>query len=162
MSGPRSDRARNVESMDELVAYFQEAETPVADFRIGTEHEKIGVYRDDLARVPYEGDRGIGALLERIASESPGWERVREGANLIALQRDGASITLEPGGQIELSGAPRAESSSGVTRTATLASLFWCEECSQVHRAVQRQARIETCGQGRSFTGLIFLDAIGT
>ena len=55
--------------------------------------------------MPYEGERGIGALLEAIAREDD-WERVFEGENLIALAKDGASITLEPGGQLELSGAP--------------------------------------------------------
>lgn len=106
MSGPRSDRARRVDSMDELVAYFREAETPVGDFRIGTEHEKIGVYRETFERVPYAGERGIGALLERVARSGGDWKRIYEAENLIALEKDGASITLEPGGQLELSGAP--------------------------------------------------------
>jgi glutamate--cysteine ligase len=55
--------------------------------------------------VPYEGERGIGALLNALA-ESYGWERVFEGDKVIALKQAGASITLEPGGQFELSGAP--------------------------------------------------------
>jgi len=98
--------AAAVESIDELVAWFASGEKPVAQWRIGTEHEKIGVYEEgDHARVPYEGERGIGAVLERIAATA-GWERVYEGPHLIALLKDGASITLEPGGQIELSGAP--------------------------------------------------------
>ncbi len=94
-------------SIDELVAYFSQGETPRDDWVIGTEHEKIGIYTDDYTRVPYEGERGIGVLLERIASEDD-WERVYEGENVIALKKDGASITLEPGGQMELSGAPLA------------------------------------------------------
>jgi glutamate--cysteine ligase len=103
---PESPDARPVESTEDLIGYFRDAETPVEDFRIGTEHEKIGVYREDFARVPYEGERGIGALLERIARSGGDWKQIREGANLIALEKDGASITLEPGGQLELSGAP--------------------------------------------------------
>ena len=95
-----------IESIEDLVDYFRNAETPVSEFRIGTEHEKIGIYRDSLSRVPYEGDRGIGALLESIVREEDGWTGLRERGNLIALQKDGASITLEPGGQLELSGAP--------------------------------------------------------
>ena len=55
--------------------------------------------------MPYEGPRGIAAVLERVA-ELDGWKRIREGADLIALEKGGASITLEPGGQLELSGAP--------------------------------------------------------
>ena len=80
--------------------------TPVGDFRIGTEHEKIGLHDDDLSPVAFEGTRGIGALLERIASCEDGWERIYEEDRVIALVREGASITLEPGGQLELSGAP--------------------------------------------------------
>ena len=97
-----------IESVDDLVDYFRSGEKPRSAWRIGTEHEKIGVYRDSFLRVPYEGDHGIGALLERIASSGGDgdWKRIREGANLVALEKDGASITLEPGGQIELSGAP--------------------------------------------------------
>jgi glutamate--cysteine ligase len=95
-----------VESFEEFVDYFRAGEKPVERFRIGTEHEKIGVYEDTLARVEYGGARGIGALLEAIATNDLGWERVMEGANVIALLKDGASITLEPGGQLELSGAP--------------------------------------------------------
>jgi glutamate--cysteine ligase len=94
-------------SIEELVAYFSEGETPRSGWLIGTEHEKIGIYDDDHSRVPYEGERGIGVLLERIAREDD-WERVYEGANVIALKKNGASITLEPGGQMELSGAPLA------------------------------------------------------
>ncbi len=90
---------------DELLGYFRDAETPRADWRVGTEHEKVGVYADTGDRVPYEGPYGIGALLEKVASTA-GWERVEERGRLIALAHEGASVTLEPGGQIELSGAP--------------------------------------------------------
>ena len=95
------------ESLQDLLDYFRAAETPVSEFRIGTEHEKIGIYAENRARVPYAGERGIGALLERIA-ERDGWSRIYEGESLVALEKQGASITLEPGGQIELSGAPLA------------------------------------------------------
>ena len=99
-----------VESVDDLVAYFASGEKPRERWRIGTEHEKIGVLADTLERVPFDGPRGIEALLERIASYDSAppaaWERIREGGRLVALERDGASITLEPGGQLELSGAP--------------------------------------------------------
>jgi glutamate--cysteine ligase len=94
-----------VEGMSGLLEYFKAAETPREDWRVGTEHEKVGVYADTGDRVPYEGPYGIGALLEKLA-DAAGWERVAEGGKTIALQKDGASVTLEPGGQIELSGAP--------------------------------------------------------
>ena len=99
------NREQPVETLEDLLDYFRAAET--SDFRIGTEHEKIGIYEDDLTRVPYAGERGIGALLERIA-ERDDWRRIHEGESLIALEKESASITLEPGGQIELSGAPLA------------------------------------------------------
>ena len=102
-----SDNAedRRVEGVEELVALFEAAEKPPERWRVGTEHEKIGLYSDGYTPVPYEGERGIGALLEAIAHDD-GWQRVFEGDYLIALEKDGASITLEPGGQLELSGAP--------------------------------------------------------
>jgi glutamate--cysteine ligase len=94
-----------VESVEALVAYLRTGEKPAAHWRVGTEHEKIGLYADDHAVVPYEGDRGIGALLGTLAREGRGVP-VQEAGNTIALDLDGASITLEPGGQLELSGAP--------------------------------------------------------
>jgi glutamate--cysteine ligase len=96
---------RPIESVDDLLGYFASAETEPSEWMVGTEHEKVGIYTDTRERITYEGDRGIAVLLERIAA-SDGWERVFEGENLVALLKDGASITLEPGGQIELSGAP--------------------------------------------------------
>jgi glutamate--cysteine ligase len=94
-----------VTTIEDLIGYFRAAEKPVERWKIGTEHEKIGIYEDTFERIPYEGERGIGALLERVA-EIDDWERVYERENLIALLKDDASITLEPGGQLELSGAP--------------------------------------------------------
>ena len=94
-----------VESISQLVDHLRGGEKPVDRFRIGTEHEKIGLRREDLGSVPYEGERGIGALLENIAREDD-WKPIFEAGKVIALEKDGASITLEPGGQLELSGAP--------------------------------------------------------
>jgi len=94
-----------VTTISELVDYLRGGEKPLDCLRIGTEHEKIGLRVEDLGPVPYEGERGIGALLEKIARED-GWTPVFEAENVIALEKDGASITLEPGGQLELSGAP--------------------------------------------------------
>lgn len=88
-----------------LVEYVAQGEKPRADWRIGTEHEKFGFRLDDLRPPTYEGEHGIRALLEGIAARH-GWEVVREGELPLALYRDGASITLEPAGQLELSGAP--------------------------------------------------------
>ncbi len=97
--------SRPIEGDADLLQYFVDGETEPCDFRVGTEHEKIGLYADTLERLRYEGERGIATLLERIARKDD-WTRVFEGEHLIALKKDGASITLEPGGQLELSGAP--------------------------------------------------------
>jgi len=98
-----------VESRDELVAYLEAGSKPKSAWRIGTEHEKFGFYTKGFLPVPYEGETGIRALLEAFA-ERYGWRRVYEGDALIALSdpdcEAGGSITLEPGGQFELSGAP--------------------------------------------------------
>ncbi len=94
-----------IESVDDLVAFLRAGEKPPEDWRVGTEHEKIGLHGADRSPIDYAGDRGIGRLLERIADHA-GWEPISEDGNIIALQLDGASITLEPGGQLELSGAP--------------------------------------------------------
>jgi glutamate--cysteine ligase len=95
-----------VESLEDAVAYFRLGEKPREAWRVGTEHEKLGLYEADLSPVPYEGERGIGALLERLA-ELDGWQRIQEAGRTIALSRHGMSITLEPGGQLELSGEPK-------------------------------------------------------
>jgi glutamate--cysteine ligase len=99
------DRNASIESVDALVDFLREGEKPPENWLVGTEHEKVGLRGDDYQVVPYEGPRGVRAVLEAVA-EKDGWERVFEGEHPIALQKDRASITLEPGGQLELSGAP--------------------------------------------------------
>jgi len=100
---------RPIESRDELIAYLEAGCKPPADWRIGTEHEKIGFRRDDLRPVPYENERSIEALLKGVAERFE-WEPVYERGRVVALKdpccEHGGSITLEPGGQFELSGAP--------------------------------------------------------
>lgn len=104
MSGQLDTAPTPVESIDDLIAFIRSGEKPRERFRVGTEHEKIGIGADGKP-VPYAGPRGIAAVLEAIA-QADGWERGFEGPNLIALKKGQASITLEPGGQLELSGAP--------------------------------------------------------
>src|SRR5690606_39187352 len=77
---------------------------PREAWRIGTEHEKFGFRLSDLRPPTYEGPQGIRMVLEGLAQF--GWAPVFEGEHLIALRKDGASVTLEPAGQLELSGAP--------------------------------------------------------
>ena len=96
-----------LQSRDDLVAWFEAGIKPRAQFRIGTEHEKFPFYRSTRRPVPYEGPRGIRALLEGVQMLL-GWEPIMEGDNIIGLYdvTGGGAISLEPGGQFELSGAP--------------------------------------------------------
>jgi glutamate--cysteine ligase len=96
-----------VESRDELVAWFAEGVKPREQWRIGTEHEKFVFNIADRRPVPYEGQRGIRALLEGM-QHLLGWEPIMEGPHIIGLYdvTGGGAISLEPGGQFELSGAP--------------------------------------------------------
>jgi glutamate--cysteine ligase len=126
MSGPSSENREPITRREQLVDYIASGEKPVSDWRIGTEHEKFGFRLDDLRPLTWEGPQGIGAMLEGLTRF--GWERVIEKGKLIALLRDGASVTLEPAGQLELSGAPLetihqtcSEVSSHLTEVKTVA-----------------------------------------
>jgi len=92
---------------DQLVDVLASGEKPRGDWRIGTEHEKFGFRLDDLRPPPFEGERGIEALLKGLTRFD--WDAVEEHGRTIALLKDGASVTLEPAGQLELSGAPLAD-----------------------------------------------------
>ena len=100
-----SAHAIPVENRQQLVEYLESGCKPKSEWRLGTEHEKFGFTTDDLRPLAYEGKAGIRAMLEGLADQF-GWTRVEEKGHLIALLNDeGASVTLEPGGQLELSGA---------------------------------------------------------
>jgi glutamate--cysteine ligase len=92
-------------SVDDLVAYFSAGARPRTDFRIGIEQEKIGT-RGSGAPVCYRGTDGIAEVLRRL--ERRGFAATREGESIIALERAGERITIEPGGQLEFSGLARA------------------------------------------------------
>jgi glutamate--cysteine ligase len=98
-----------IESRAELVSWLEAGCKPQAEFRIGTEHEKLPFTLSDHRPVPYEGPRGIRALLEGMR-HLLGWEPILEGETIIGLAdvTGGGAISLEPGGQFELSGAPVA------------------------------------------------------
>ncbi|MGH8162777.1 MAG: glutamate--cysteine ligase [Rhodanobacteraceae bacterium] len=104
MSGPSHVEKTPIEHRVQLVDYLASGGRPAEQWRIGTEHEKFVFRTDDLRAPEYEGERGIRALLEGMAH--CGWELVREHDLPIALSRGLASVTLEPAGQLELSGAP--------------------------------------------------------
>jgi glutamate--cysteine ligase len=94
-----------IERHEQLAEYLAAGCKPKQDWRIGTEHEKFGYCKDGHRPLPYEGDRSILAVLEGLRDRH-GWAEIREAEKLIGLEKDGANISLEPGGQLELSGAP--------------------------------------------------------
>lgn len=94
-----------IESRDQLAGYLESGCKPREAWRIGTEHEKFGYCKDTLKPLPYAGERSILAVLEGLRDRH-GWAPVMEAGNLIGLEKDGANVSLEPGGQLELSGAP--------------------------------------------------------
>src|SRR5450432_2172164 len=96
-----------IETRDELVAWFAAGSKPKSQFRLGTEHEKFAFTVEGRRPVPYEGRRSIRALLEGM-QHLLGWEPIIEDGNIIGLfdVTGGGAISLEPGGQFELSGAP--------------------------------------------------------
>src|SRR5437016_5373704 len=98
-----SAHATLIESVDQLVEQFPLAGKPGDRWRIGTEYEKVAVERATGKAAPFSGPRGIEAVLRALA-ERYGWEPKEEEGRTVALARGGASITLEPGGQLELSG----------------------------------------------------------
>jgi glutamate--cysteine ligase len=105
MSGPSSVEGPPITGKRQLVEFHERGSKPPEAWRVGTEHEKFVFRRSDLRRVPYDGPDGIAALLDGMTRF--GWEPVREKDAVIALSNDSrCSITLEPGGQFELSGAP--------------------------------------------------------
>jgi glutamate--cysteine ligase len=96
-------------SRDDLINWIAKGEKPSAHWRIGTEHEKFLFHTGTRAPVPYDGPRGVKALMEGLCTRY-GWEPIKEGETTIALKRPngepGGTVSLEPGGQFELSGDP--------------------------------------------------------
>jgi glutamate--cysteine ligase len=96
------EKSRRITSLNQIVKYFENQKKPSDDLRVGIEIEKLGVISDSGKAIPYFGDGGIETLLQ-VMSEKFGWKIVREKGVIIALSRNGVLITLEPGGQLELS-----------------------------------------------------------
>lgn len=104
MSIPAKVEAIPITDKRQLVEYLAQGCKPKDQWRIGTEHEKFGFRLADLSPLPYEGPSGIRAVLEGLTRF--GWQPVVENGNVIGLSQGAASVSLEPGGQLELSGAP--------------------------------------------------------
>ncbi|MEW6272891.1 MAG: glutamate--cysteine ligase [Thermodesulfobacteriota bacterium] len=99
--------AAPIEKIDQLVEHFERGAKPRSEFRIGTEYEKVAVDRRTGAAIPFSGKRGVETILRGLADRY-GWEPQEEEGRIIALSRPPGEITLEPGGQVELSGRPCA------------------------------------------------------
>ncbi|WP_413717679.1 glutamate--cysteine ligase [Silicimonas sp. MF1-12-2] len=126
-----------IERHEQLAEYLAAGCKPKDAWRIGTEHEKFGYCKDTLKPLPYDGPRSIRAMLEGLRDRY-GWDPVLEGGNIIGLVKDGANVSLEPGGQLELSGAPLET----IHQT--------CDEVNEHLREVQTVAD----GIGAGFIGL--------
>ncbi len=98
---------RPIENHSQLVEWLSVGNKPKSEWRIGTEHEKFGFCAENLTPVPYEGENGIKVILIAM-KEKLGWEAIEDEGNIIGLfnAKGGGAISLEPGGQFELSGAP--------------------------------------------------------
>jgi glutamate--cysteine ligase len=139
VSIPSAVKSTPIAGRQQLTDYLAAGEKPREAWRIGTEHEKFGFLTDSLRPPTFEGDRGIKLLLETIATRY-GWDVAREGENLVVLSRDKASITLEPAGQLELSGAP-------------LETIH--QTCSEVNSHLE-EVRSIADGMGLGFLGMGF------
>jgi glutamate--cysteine ligase len=142
LSGPTPDTPQAlapVEGKAQLIAYLAEGCKPSEAWRIGTEHEKFPFLTDTLGPVPYDGRRSIRALLEGLRDRF-GWKGVYEGDRIVALAdpQGLGGVSLEPGGQFELSGAP-------------LKSVH--DTCEEVHEHLH-QVREVGDGLGIGFLGL--------
>jgi len=137
MSIPQSGGSDPIQNHSELAQYLADGCKPKDDWRIGTEHEKFGYCKDTQKPLPYEGVHSIKSVLEALRDQFS-WTPVMEAGNIIGLEKNGANISLEPGGQLELSGAPL----SSIHET--------CDEVNTHLREVQSVAD----GAGVRFIGL--------
>ena len=134
---------QRIASKSDLLAYLESGCKPRDRWRIGTEHEKFGFDLSSLAPLTYDGKPGIRELLEGLSRF--GWKPSYEGGNVIAMSLEGQSITLEPGGQVELSGAP-------------LESIH--ETCNEVNNHLAQVKEVAT-EIGAGFIGLGFHPKFG-
>ena len=108
-----------VEKKDDLIRYFEDGGKPRARWRVGSEYEKVVVRNSDATAIPYSGAGGVEDLLRRMSNDY-GFEPEDEHGHILALKSERSAITLEPGGQIELSG----------------------EQCDSIHCAYDEFAKI--------------------
>jgi len=98
------ERDRVLTGPEDLENYFDQGSRPREEWGVGVEYERLGVFLDSGRAIPYQGQRSLSALLARLVAQD-GWRPVYAGGDIIALEGEGSRITIEPGGQLELSGA---------------------------------------------------------
>ena len=157
-----------IEHFDQLAGYLASGCKPASDWRIGTEHEKFGYLTDTLAPLPYDGPRSINALFQGLADRY-GWAPVREGDHVIGLTRAGANVSLEPGGQFELSGAPlqsvndtAAELDNHLAEVASLAGPMGVAFMSIGAAPVWRHGEMPVMPKGRYRLMTDYMGRVGT
>ncbi len=96
------EKRAEIQHKSQLVEYFEQGSKPPENWGIGTEHEKFLFRKSNFQRLSFNAEPGIGVILSRM--QTHGWQPIKEGKKTIGLRKNGASITLEPGGQFELSG----------------------------------------------------------
>ncbi|WP_134724581.1 glutamate--cysteine ligase [Paracoccus luteus] len=157
-----------IERREQLAEYIASGEKPRDAWRIGTEHEKFGFTWDDLAPLPYDGPRSIRAMLEGLRDRF-GWTPVEEAGAIIGLSRDGANVSLEPGGQLELSGAPvetihqtRAELDTHLAEVAEIAQGIGAGFMGVGAAPIWSQDQMPMMPKGRYRLMTDYMDRVGT
>ncbi|HET7823837.1 MAG TPA: glutamate-cysteine ligase family protein, partial [Anaeromyxobacter sp.] len=103
----RTGESPEVRRLEDLVGVFRRNERPREGWKVGLEHEKLALRAGTIDPVPYDGERGIAAVLR--AFERFGYEPFEEEGRIIASRKSGLTVSIEPGGQVELSGRPFAD-----------------------------------------------------
>ena len=134
MSIPSAQNTTPITDKAQLIERLESGCKPKDQWLIGTEHEKFAYEAGTLAPLSYDAPNGIRAILTEL--QRFGWEPMNEGENVIGLKKDGQHVSLEPGGQVELSGAP-------------LKTLH--ETCREVN------AHLDQCKEIAEELGIIFL-----
>ncbi len=160
--------AVQVDRREQLIDYFATAAKPAADWRIGTEYEKVAVRREDARAVPFSGPRGIESVLAEL-SERFAWEPLIEDGRIVALRGERASITLEPGGQLELSGeicdsvhCAQAEFAQHIDEIVGIGDALGIEFLGLGMQPVSRVEEIEMVPKRRYGIMRPYMDKVGT
>src|SRR6056297_219018 len=98
----KKEKNQEITHKTQLIEYFEMGSKPAEKWGIGTENEKFLFRQNDFKRLSFDEDTGISDILNQMQND--GWVPITEGEKTIGLRKNGASITLEPGGQFELSG----------------------------------------------------------